>query len=201
MSINERNLKANMLYKVDENLQEKLSACWEKLIKLNNAKDIDEMTEIAQYLFGAIGEGSQVLAPFRCNYGTHIYIGSYTFINFNVSMLDVGEITIGDNVLIGPGTGLFTAIHPTDPGIRAKGVQKAKPIFIEDKVWIGGNVTTLPGVKIGEGAIIGAGAVVTKDIPPMAIAVGNPARIVRYVNDEDRSYWKEEYQNYLKEYE
>ena len=114
-------------------------------------------------------------------------------------MVDVGEIKIGSQVLIGPGTGIFTAIHPIDPEIRATGVEKSKPIIIEDQVWIGGNVTILPGVTIGKGSIIGAGSVVTKDIPEMSIALGNPAKVIRKITEEDKKYWQGEYEKYLKE--
>ena len=114
-------------------------------------------------------------------------------------MIDVGKIIIGDHVLIGPNTGIYTAIHPTDPEIRANGIQKAKPIIIEDKAWIGGSVTILPGVKIGYGSIIGAGSVVTKDIEEMSIAAGNPAKVIRKITDQDKIFWQGEYQKYLEE--
>ena len=196
---NYENLKAGKLYKVDKDLQKKLSKCWQILLKLNNTADNREIIEICKDLFGSIGENSQVLPPFRCDYGSHIQIGTGTFINFNVSMVDVGEIKIGNKVLIGPGTGLFTAIHPTDPEIRATGIESSKPIIIEDKVWIGGNVTILPGVTIGKGSIIGAGSVVTKDIPKMTIAVGNPAKVIREITEEDKIYWQGEYDRYIEE--
>ena len=197
---NYENLKAGKLYKVDKDLQTKLSKCWQILLKLNNTADNREIIEICKELFGSIGENSQVLPPFRCDYGSHIHIGSESFINFNVSMIDVGEIRIGDKVLIGPGTGLFTAIHPIDPEIRATGVESSKPIVIEDKVRIGGNVTILPGVQIGRGAIIGAGSVVTKDIPEMTIVAGNPAKVIRKITEDDKIYWQGEYDEYLKDF-
>ena len=196
---NYENLKAGKLYKVDSDLQKMLSECWQILLKLNNTADNGEIIKICKLLFGEIGENSQVLPPFRCDYGKNITIGSGTFINFNVSMVDVGEIKIGSKVLIGPGTGIFTAIHPIDPEIRATGVESAKPIIIEDKVWIGGNVTILPGVTIGKGSIIGAGSVVTKDIPQMSIAIGNPAKVIRKISEEDKKYWQGEYKKYLEE--
>lgn len=196
---NYENLKAGKFYKVDKTLQKELSKCWQILLKLNQTQDNEEIKKICKELFGKIGENSQVLPPFRCDYGRHIHIGKNTFINFNVSMVDVGEIKIGSQVLIGPSTGIFTAIHPIDPEIRATGVEKSKPIIIEDKVWIGGNVTILPGVTIGKGSIIGAGSVVTKDIPEMSIAIGNPAKVIRKITDDDKKYWQGEYEMYLKE--
>ncbi|NMA66868.1 MAG: sugar O-acetyltransferase, partial [Clostridiaceae bacterium] len=138
-------------------------------------------------------------SPFRCDYGENIFIGDKSFINFNVSMIDLGKIKIGNRVLIGPGTGLFTAIHPTDPEIRATGIEKGVDITIEDDVRIGGNATILPRVTIGKGSIIGAGSVVTKDIPKMTIAVGNPAKVIREITEEDKIYWQGQYDEYLRE--
>lgn len=195
---NYENLKAGKLFKTDDYLVKKLTACWEKLIKLNMTIDREQRNEICKTLFGKFGK-STVLSPFRCDYGDNIYIGNNSFINFNVSMVDLGKIIIGNRVLIGPGTGLFTAIHPIDPEVRATGVEKGADIILEDDVWIGGNVTILPGVTIGKGSIIGAGSVVSKDIPQMSIAVGNPAKVVRKINEDDKKYWQAEYDSYLKE--
>lgn len=194
---NRKKMQAGDLYKVDKDLQESLSACWEKLLKFNKSTSYQEMQANLKDILGKIGEGSQILPPFRCNYGKHIEIGQKSFINFGVSMIDVGKIIIGDHVLIGPNTGIYTAIHPIDPEIRSKGVQKARPIIIEDKAWIGGSVTILPGVRIGYGAIVGAGAVVTKDVPAMTIVAGNPAKAIREINEEDKKYWKDQYDKYL----
>lgn len=194
---NREKMQAGDLYKVDKDLQESLSACWEKLLKFNKSTSYQEMQANLKDILGKIGEGSQILPPFRCNYGKHIEIGQKSFINFGVSMIDVGKIIIGDHVLIGPNTGIYTAIHPIDPEIRSKGVQKARPIIIEDKAWIGGSVTILPGVRIGYGAIVGAGAVVTKDVPAMTIVAGNPAKTIREINEEDKKYWKDQYDKYL----
>ena len=196
---NRKKMQAGDLYKVDKDLQESLSACWEKLLKFNKSTSYQEMQANLKDILGKIGEGSQILPPFRCNYGKHIEIGQKSFINFNVSMIDVGKIIIGDHVLIGPNTGIYTAIHPIDPEIRSKGVQKARPIIIEDKAWIGGSVTILPGVRIGYGAIVGAGAVVTKDVPAMTIVAGNPAKAIREINEEDKKYWKDQYEKYLED--
>lgn len=197
---NYKNLKAGKFFKTDDYLVKRLTEAWEKLVKLNNETDKEVRDEICKDLFGAFGK-STVLSPFRCDYGENIYIGDKSFINFNVSMIDLGKIKIGNRVLIGPGTGLFTAIHPTDPEIRATGIEKGVDITIEDDVWIGGNATILPGVTIGKGSIIGAGSVVTKDIPKMTIGVGNPAKIIREIREEDKIYWQDEYDEYLREIE
>ena len=196
---NYENLKSGKFFKTDKYLVEKLSSSWEKLVKLNNETDRSVRDEICKDLFGAFGK-STVLSPFRCDYGDQIYIGDDCFINFNVSMIDLGKIKIGNRVLIGPGTGIFTAIHPIDPEIRATGIEKGVDIIIEDDVWIGGNATILPGITIGKGAIIGAGSVVTKDIPKMTIAAGNPAKVIRGITEEDKIYWQGQYDEYLKNF-
>lgn len=195
---NYENLKSGKLFKTDSYLVEKLTACWKKLVKLNMETDRSKRDKLCQEIFGSFGK-STVLSPFRCDYGENVFIGDNSFINFNVSMVDLGKIIIGNRVLIGPGTGLFTAIHPIDPEIRATGIEKGADITLEDDVWIGGNVTILPGITIGKGSIIGAGSVVTKDIPQMSIAIGNPANVVRKITEEDKQYWQGEYEKYLGE--
>ena len=195
---NYENLQAGKLFKTDSYLVERLSSCWEKLVKLNTETNREERSKICMEIFGSFGK-STVLSPFRCDYGENIFIGDNSFINFNVSMVDLGKIKIGNGVLIGPGTGLFTAIHPIDPEIRATGIEKGVDIILEDDVWIGGNATILPGVTIGKGSIIGAGSVVTKDIPKMTIAVGNPAKVIREITEEDKIYWQGEYDRYIEE--
>ncbi len=116
---------------------------------------------------------------FFCDYGYNIEIKSNFYANHNLVMLDANKIIIGDHVFVGPNCGFYTSIHPTDNDLRNKGLEKALPIVIEDNVWIGGNVTILAGVTIGENSVIGAGSVVTKDIPKNSIAVGNPCMVVK----------------------
>lgn len=193
---NYENMLKGELFVTDKFLEEKLTGSWEKLLKLNNTINRHERNKICQDLFGSFGK-STVLSPFRCDYGENIHIGDRSFINFNVSIIDLGKVIIGDRVLIGPGVGIFTAVHPTDPEIRSTGIEKGLDVKIEDGAWIGGNATILPGVTIGKGAIIGAGSVVTKDIEDMSIAAGNPAKIIRKITDEDKKYWQEKYDAYL----
>jgi maltose O-acetyltransferase len=113
------------------------------------------------------------------DYGYQTTIGPRTFINFNAVIADVGRVTIGADVQIGPNVQLLTPTHPLDPEIRRSGLEAAEPITIEDNVWLGGGVIVLPGVTIGHDTVVGAGAVVTRDLPPGVLAVGNPARVVR----------------------
>ena len=128
-------------------------------------------------LLGSLGEGAEIRPPLFVDYGTYITVGSGTFINYGLTALDVAPITIGNDVQIGPNVQLLTPTHPIDPELRRNKLEGAKPIVIHNNVWLGGGVVVLPGVTIGDGALIGAGAVVTRDVPPGATAVGNPARV------------------------
>ena len=132
-------------------------------------------------LLGAFGEGSEIRPPFRCDYGRHTRIGARTFANFGLISLDVATVTIGDDVQIGPNVQLLTAFHPVAAGVRRDKWEAARPITIGDNVWLGGGVIVLPGVTIGANTVVGAGAVVTRDLPPDVVAMGNPARVVRPV--------------------
>lgn len=123
--------------------------------------------------------------PFYCSYGYNITIGLNFYSDVNLTILDQGTVTIGDNVILGPNVNIYTASHPYNEIQRIKGLEYAKPVKIYDNVWIGGNVTILPGVKINQGAIIGAGSVVTHDIPPYVIAAGNPCQVLRSITKED----------------
>ncbi|THV40550.1 sugar O-acetyltransferase [Glycomyces buryatensis] len=137
-------------------------------------------------LLGGLGEGSFVKPPLFVDYGSHITIGARSFVNYNLTALDVAAIEIGDDCLIGPNVQLLTPTHPVEPGPRRDKLEAAQPITIRDNVWIGGGVIVCPGVTIGENSVIGAGAVVTRDIPANVVAVGNPARVVReFESDRD----------------
>ena len=139
-------------------------------------------------------EMPHINSPFRCDYGLNIHIGHNFFANFNCTMLDNGGIFIGDNVMLAPNVSFYTVGHPLDLELRNAGWEHAEPIRIEDNVWIGGNVVVLPGVTIGKNSVIGAGAVVTKDVPPNVLAFGNPCRVVREINANDRETYIQRYQ-------
>lgn len=123
--------------------------------------------------------------PFYCNYGYNITIGINFYSDICLTILDQGTVMIGDNVILGPHVNIYTASHPYNEVQRMKGLEYAKSVILYDNVWIGGNVTILPGVKINQGAIIGAGSVVTHDIPPYVIAAGNPCEVIRSITKED----------------
>lgn len=141
----------------------------------------DARRRILGELLGSVGEGVEIRAPFHCDYGTQIRIGARSFVNFNLVALDVAPITIGEDVQMGPNVQLLTPTHPVDPQERLTKLEAAKPIVIEDNVWLGGGVIVGPGVTIGKNTVVGAGAVVVRDLPANVLAVGNPARIVRKI--------------------
>ena len=133
-----------------------------------------------------IGNNFFITPPFHCDYGYNTKIGDNFYSNYNLIILDGAKVTIGNNVFIAPNCVISTALHPLDYIDRNEGLELALPITIGNNVWIGLNVSILPGVKIGDGAVIGAGSVVTKDIPENFIAYGNPARPIRLINEKDK---------------
>lgn len=137
-------------------------------------------TESLHQLLGSLGDGSEILPRFQCDYGTQIAIGARCFINYDAIFLDCASITIGDNVSIGPRAQLVTALHPVDDHqARRAGWESAAPIVIGDNVWLAAGVIVCPGVTIGDNTVIGAGSIVTKDVPARVLAAGNPCRVIR----------------------
>ena len=130
-----------------------------------------------------LAPGARLLPPVRVDYGENIAVGEGTFANYGLVALDVAPITIGARCQIGPGVQLLTPVHPLEPAPRRAGLESADPIVIGDNVWLGGGVIVCPGVRIGDDCVVGAGSVVTRDIPPRSLAVGSPARVVRTLDD------------------
>ncbi|AXC11079.1 Maltose O-acetyltransferase [Acidisarcina polymorpha] len=130
-------------------------------------------------LLGSVGDGVTIRPPFLCDYGYNIHIGRDSFVNFGCVFLDVVSIVLGENCQVGPGVHLYTADHPRDAQLRRQGYESGAPIHIGKNVWLGGGAIVVPGVNIGDDAIVGAGSVVTRDVPPGATVAGNPARILR----------------------
>jgi maltose O-acetyltransferase len=145
----------------------------------------EERDELLRLLLGEVGEGVAVKPPFRCDYGSQIAIGARTFVNYGCVMLDVAPISIGADCQIATGVQLLTATHPIDPEPRRLGWEYAEPIVVGDNVWLGGGVIVCPGVTIRDDTVVGAGAVVTRDLPPRVVAVGNPARVLREIGEDD----------------
>ena len=134
--------------------------------------------------------------PFFCDYGSHIEVGKNFFANYNCTILDVARVKIGDNCQMAPNAAIYTAGHPIHPDTRNSGYEYGIEVIIGDNVWIGGNAVITPGVTIGSGVVIGSGSVVTKDIPDHVVAVGNPCRVLRKINEEDKIYWEKEREKY-----
>lgn len=144
--------------------------------------DYTSKEQAIRALLGKCGVSPIVNQPFYCDYGRNIEVGDFFFSNFNLTILDEAPVKIGDHVFIGPNVSLYTTCHPTNPEERNKGVEWARPITIGNSVWIGGSVTILPGVTIGDNCTIGAGSVVTRDIPANSIAVGNPCNVIKHID-------------------
>lgn len=136
-------------------------------------------------LLGSLGADAYVKPPLFVDYGENIHVGARTFINYNLTALDVAEIRIGEDCQLGPNVQLLTPTHPIAPQPRKDKLEAAKPITLGDNVWLGGGVIVCPGVSIGDNTVVGAGAVVTKDLPANVVAMGNPARVVREISEQD----------------
>ena len=183
-------MKAGLWYDANydaELVQQRLIAedlCFE----LNNTRpgNMEQRNAILKKLIPDLGADCQILSPFVTDYGCGCHIGEGTFINHNAYLMDGGGITIGSHCFIGPNCGMYTAKHPILPEERNCGLEKALPIGVGNNCWLGGGVSILPGVTIGDNTIIGAGSVVTKDIPANVIAVGNPCRVLRSITADDR---------------
>ena len=165
-----------------------------KIFRFNNlAPDsIEEKDKHIKEILGKTGQNIHIEAPFHCDYGYNIEVGENFFANYNFTVLDVGKVRIGTNAQIAPNVSIYTAGHPVHPDSRNSGYEYGISITIGDNVWIGGSVCILPGVTIGNNVVIGAGSVVTKDIPDNVIAAGNPCRIIRTITEEDRdTYYRD----------
>ena len=174
-------------YTPDESLAEKAKACSEGLQKINRlpARDPDRDAFIREF-FGGVGEKVVIKGNFNCDYACHIFIGSRTFINCNVTILDTNYVRIGEDCLIGPGTVISAATHPLNATERIAPNYHSHPVTIGDRVWIGANCSILPGVTIGDNAVIAAGAVVTKDVPANALVGGVPAKLIRMIDNRQK---------------
>lgn len=185
-------MQANLPYKAwldgldEERLENK-----KRIYEFNNLPPdrFEEKNELIKNILGKTGEHIIVEQPFRCDYGKNIEIGENFFANYNLVILDVGKVKIGDNVQFAPNVAIYTAGHPVHPDSRNSGYEYGIDITIGDNVWLGGNVVVLPGVNIGNNVVVGAGSVVAKDLPDNVIAVGNPCRIIREITEDDRDFY------------
>lgn len=176
-----------MAYISDEAVMEEQAGCRKILQKLNfmDRSDFDGISAVVNELFDK-SDGACVNPPFYCDYGSHIEVGKNFFVNYNCTILDVAKVTIGDNCFMAPNVAIYTAGHPIYPDVRSAMWEYGKEVTFGDNVWIGGNTVICPGVHIGSNVIIGAGSVVTKDIPDWAVAAGNPCKVLRMITEDDK---------------
>lgn len=180
---------AGELYIADDAELAAMHARAQRLLQRFNSAPFDEGAQrraLIAELFGAAGDNCEVKQPFYCDYGNHIFVGDSFFANYDCVFLDCNTITIGDRVLLGPKVQIYTATHPFEPQVRAQGWEMAYAVAIGDDVWIGGGAIICPRVTIGSGATIGAGSVVTRDIPAGVFAAGNPCRVIRQLEEAER---------------
>lgn len=170
-----------------------------RLFNRTTEEELEYRDTLLKELFESTGEKLYIEPPFHCDYGCHISIGEWFYANYDCIIVDVCKVKIGDNVMFGPRVGIYTAGHPIDAEIRNTGLEFGAPVTIGDNVWVGGSVVINPGVTIGNNVVIGSGSVVTKDIPDNVVAVGNPCKVLREITEEDKRYWEEKRQEYLKD--
>ena len=189
MSEMKRRMLRGELYLADDPELDADQARAQELLERYNATrhvEQDVRDRLLRELLGEVGEGVVVKPPFRCDYGAHIAIGARTFVNYDCVMLDVAPIRIGAACQLATRVQLLTATHPIDPEPRRLGWESAEPIALGDNVWLGGGAIVCPGVTIGEDTVVGAGAVVTRDLPAGVVAAGVPARVLREIGEQDR---------------
>lgn len=176
----------------DSAIIDEQTKCLEKLYDYNQTRPGERRKRetMLQEMFAEIGEGCVVEAPFSANWGgKHIHFGKFVYANFNLTAVDDTHIFVGDYTMIGPNVTLATAGHPVCPQLRRQAYQYNLPIHIGKNCWLGAGVIVLPGVTIGDNTVIGAGSVVTKDLPSDVVAVGNPCRVMRPISERDQTYY------------
>lgn len=192
MKEKDRMLAGKLYIAMDEELVNdmKKSRRLTRLYNTTTEEQQDYRKELLKELFESTKENYYIEPPFRCDYGCNISIGNNFYANYDCVILDVNKVVICDNVFFAPRVSVFTAGHPIDAEIRNMQLEYGKPVFIGNDVWVGGNTVINPGVTIGDNVVIGSGSVVTKDIPSGVVAAGNPCRVIRKINEEDKKYWE-----------
>lgn len=184
MDIKEKLHSQEIYISDDEKLMAEQTQCMEVLYDYNHSRpsETDKRQELLKKIFADIGENCHVEPPLHANWGIHTHLGKNVYVNFNLTLVDDTWVHIGDHVMIGPNVTIAAGTHPLDPSLRKQAAQFNKPVRIGDNVWLGAQCVVLPGVTIGENSVIGAGSIVTKDIPANVVAVGNPCRVLRTIN-------------------
>ncbi len=172
----------------DKELVNDRLACKDLCYEFNNLKpsEVEKKSAVIKKILGKTGDKVWIEPNFWCDYGYNISVGENFYANHNLVILDCIKVKFGDNCFLGPNCSVYTPTHPLDAEQRNLGIEFEKPVIIGNNVWFGGNVTVLPGVSIGDNTVIGAGSVVTRDIPSGVLAVGNPCRVVREITEDDK---------------
>ncbi len=176
----------------DQEIMEDQLKRLDRLYEFNATRptELEKRNRLLKEMFAEIGEGCYLEPPFHSNFGGgHVHFGNNIYGNFNLTLVDDTHIYVGDNTMFGPNVVVATAGHPILPELRAMGLQYNMPVHIGKNCWLGSGVLVMPGITIGDNVVIGAGSVVTKDIPSNVVAVGNPCRILREIGDRDREYY------------
>jgi len=176
----------------DGSIMSEQLTCLDRLFRFNQlpSSRIKERFAMLREMFAEVGEGSYIESPLHANWGgKHVHFGKQVYANFGLTMVDDTHIYVGDNTMFGPNVTLATAGHPIEPSLRRKGLQYNMPVRIGSNCWLGAGVIVLPGVTIGDNTVVGAGSVVTRDLPANVVAVGNPCRVLRPIGEKDRKYY------------
>ena len=192
MTVKEKMHGGDLYLPSDPEIAEWQLSCLEKLYAFNQTRPTEQKlrAEMLKEMFAEIGDKCYIEPPFHSNFGgQHCHFGNGVYANFNLTMVDDTHIYVGDNTMFGPNVTIATAGHPILPALRAKGYQYNAPVHIGKNCWLGAGVIVLPGITIGDNAVIGAGSIVTKDIPANVVAVGNPCRVLREVDERDREFY------------
>jgi galactoside O-acetyltransferase len=191
MTAKEKMKSGEVYFCTDEALMKEQTACLEKLYDFNATRpsEGEKRAALLKELLAEVGENCYVEPPLHANWGCHTHFGKNVYANFNLTLVDDTDIFVGDSVMFGPNVTVATAGHPIDPALRLKVGQFNIPVRIGNNVWIGANSVILPGITIGDNSVIGAGSIVTKDIPENVVAVGNPCRVLRPISERDKEYY------------
>lgn len=192
MDMKQKMHNCELYFPSDEEIMKEQTACLEKLYDFNATRPLEgeKRTQLLKEMFAEIGDGCYIEPPFHANWGGHhVHFGKGVYANFNLTLVDDTHIYVGDYTLFGPNVTVATAGHPILPELREQGYQYNAPVHIGRNCWIGAGVVIVPGVTIGDNVVVGAGSVVTKDLPDNVIAVGNPCKVLREVNEHDKLYY------------
>lgn len=192
MNIKDKMHSCQLYLPIDEALMREQLLCLDRLYNFNLTRptELEKRSALLKEMFAEIGEGCYIEPPFHSNWGgKHVHFGKNIYANFNLTLVDDTHIYVGDYTMFGPNVTVATAGHPILPELRQKGYQYNAPVHIGKNCWIGAGVIIVPGVTIGDNVVIGAGSIVTKDIPDNVVAVGNPCRCLRQINEHDREYY------------